>query len=196
MSITMKALFPIRSFGGAAAIVACLIGCVAGCGGPTESRSAADSKESDAAQSDGASEVDAGSQAVTRPRGGPLARMAQPSSYTETRNVDALRADVLSPPSAIDWDNRMAAADRLGELADFATVDPLLDLMEDDDPQVRAAAAESLFRVLKLYVEFPADGPPDQRARVVEYLRALWAKAQRTGRVEDFRRRQQAKHGQ
>ena len=106
-------------------------------------------------------------------------------------DVAHLRTVITAPPEERSPEARVTAAKRLGDLADFEVVDQLIDMMDDDDRDVRAAAATSVFGIIKLHYDFNADDSPERRAEVISHLRKLWQRVKESGRLEQYRQRQQ-----
>ena len=71
-------------------------------------------------------------------------------------------------------DVRAAIAIGLGNAMDLDSTDVLLDAMEDEPPEVRAAAAKSISRIHGWGSEYQVDQPLEKRQEVVAIYRERW----------------------
>ncbi len=69
---------------------------------------------------------------------------------------------------------RAAAAEQLGQLADWQSLPDLLTAMQDANPIVRARAGVAAQKIAGADYGFDADGPAQQRNRIIETLRRYY----------------------
>jgi len=90
--------------------------------------------------------------------------------------VVRLRAKALEPPSTdpAAKASRIDAMAQLAEQEDFESVDSLIELMEDDDVEIRAASARAVYRIIKVELLFNADDSLAKRTEVLHKTQRLW----------------------
>jgi HEAT repeat protein len=69
---------------------------------------------------------------------------------------------------------RAAAANALGKMLYWPATEALIAAMEDENVEVRGAAAAAVQTILGLRFNFRANDPPDKRAAVLATIKAQW----------------------
>lgn len=69
---------------------------------------------------------------------------------------------------------RAEAAEQMGLLYDYKSMDALLDGMEDASPEVRAASNAAVVRMIGLDGHFDENGPADDRDRIRRFFKLQW----------------------
>jgi hypothetical protein len=78
---------------------------------------------------------------------------------------------------------RTRAAWAAGRLGNPEAVDRLLDLLEDEDEDVRYEASESIWRLTGFDFDFEPEAPVEKERENVEGLRRMWARTRKAAGV-------------
>ena len=90
--------------------------------------------------------------------------------------------DPKSPPreDANQPADRIAQLDAFGRSGDRAHMPAIIDALDDESVQVRAAAALAARRLVGSAIPFRADASAEKRAREIDAYRRLWQRAEET----------------
>ena len=99
---------------------------------------------------------------------------------------DAQQALVDAAKSDSDPNVRAAALTTLGHTRAFEAMPTVLDGLEDDDVNVRRAAYQSVYKILRVRFLYRADDPPEKRQQVVKMIRGMWSDPGARKRVEEY----------
>ncbi len=95
---------------------------------------------------------------------------------------DGRRHDKIAAPDGTDTPaQRAEKISRLGNEATIEDAPTLIDALEDNSPEVRAAAVKAAEKVLGAGIAYRAFDPPDERRAAVDRYRRLFALAQENG---------------
>ncbi|MFP4054746.1 MAG: HEAT repeat domain-containing protein [Phycisphaerae bacterium] len=84
---------------------------------------------------------------------------------------------------------KAAAVRGLGESFDFASMDRLLDAMEDPSPLVRARAHAAVSRMLGPNAHFDPHAPAAERRKIVKFYRDEWKALRNSQRLREHQAR-------
>ena len=112
------------------------------------------------------------------PQAAARARAAAAPDENHTAKLAVYDADQLEQVRGMLGDShpserRAAAAQRLGHLQDFQSIDQLLNMLDDPSPLVRGRAAVAVTKILGIHFGFRADAPAEERAEAVHAMRLL-----------------------
>lgn len=130
---------------------------------------------------------------------GTLSRIAIEAAGAGGEGAESVLFHVMQVLEALGHDSALAGMEQLyessvaqvrtraawaaGRLGNPEAVDRLLDLLEDEDRDVRYEASESIWRLTGFDFDFEPEAPLEEEREKVEGLRRMWARARKSASV-------------
>lgn len=90
---------------------------------------------------------------------------------------------------------RATVMQSMGRLYDYDSMDSLLEAMDDPSPLVRARANAAVVRMIGLDGHFDANGPIEDRRRIIGFYRLQWESMRNSPGVHQFEDKMHVRYG-